>query len=50
MPLQSVLPEAIVLREMQQMLEESTQQHYGVMTHALEKWQQANVSQFLQRH
>ncbi|WP_252120399.1 Rha family phage regulatory protein [Symbiopectobacterium purcellii] len=42
--------EAIVLGEMQHMLEESTQQHYGVMTHALEKWQQANVSQFLQRH
>lgn len=42
--------EAIVLSEMQHMLEESTQQHYGVMTHALEKWQQANVSQFLQRH
>ncbi|WP_440866622.1 Rha family transcriptional regulator [Symbiopectobacterium purcellii] len=42
--------EAIVLGEMQQMLEESTQQHYGVMTHALEKWQQANVNQFLQRH
>ncbi|WP_440863982.1 hypothetical protein [Symbiopectobacterium purcellii] len=40
----------IVLGEMQRMLEESTQQHYGVMTHALEKWQQANVSQFLQRH
>ncbi|OIV47462.1 antirepressor [Sodalis sp. TME1] len=42
--------EAIVLGEMQRMLEESTQQHYGVMTHALEKWQQANVNQFLQRH
>ncbi|OIV46936.1 Rha family transcriptional regulator [Sodalis sp. TME1] len=42
--------EAIVLGEMQRMLEESTQQHYGVITHALEKWQQANVSQFLQRH
>ncbi|MGX8939480.1 BRO-N domain-containing protein [Symbiopectobacterium sp. Eva_TO] len=42
--------EAIVLAEMQRMLEESTQQHYCVMTHALEKWQQANVSQFLQRH
>ncbi|CAK8736829.1 hypothetical protein SODG_000542 [Sodalis praecaptivus] len=42
--------EAIVLGEMQRMLEESTQEHYGVMTHALEKWQQANVSQFLQRH
>ncbi len=42
--------EAIVLAEMQRMLEESTQQHYGVMTHALEKWQQANVNQFLQRH
>lgn len=42
--------EAIVLAEMQRMLEESTQEHYGVMTHALEKWQQANVNQFLQRH
>ncbi|WP_406706935.1 Bro-N domain-containing protein [Sodalis sp.] len=42
--------EAIVLGKMQRMLEESTQQHYGVMTHALEKWQQANVNQFLQRH
>lgn len=42
--------EAIVLGEMQQMFEETTQQHYGVMTHALEKWQQANVNQFLQRH
>ncbi|MEN3257502.1 Bro-N domain-containing protein [Sodalis endosymbiont of Spalangia cameroni] len=42
--------EAIVLGEMQRMLEESTQEHYSVMTNALEKWQQANVSQFLQRH
>ncbi|CAJ0996733.1 hypothetical protein SODG_007494 [Sodalis praecaptivus] len=40
----------LVLGEMQRMIEDSSQQHSNVMSHALTKWQQANVSQFLQRH
>lgn len=38
-----------VLREMQQLLEASTQEHNSVMTHSLEKWQQANVNNLLRR-
>ncbi|CRL44785.1 Phage regulatory protein Rha (Phage_pRha) [Sodalis glossinidius str. 'morsitans'] len=40
----------LVLGEMQWMIEDSSQQHSSVMSQALTKWQQANVSQFLQRH
>lgn len=40
----------LVLGEMQRMIEDSSQQHSSVMSQALTKWQQANVSQFLQRH
>ncbi|BAE74208.1 hypothetical phage protein [Sodalis glossinidius str. 'morsitans'] len=40
----------LVLGEMQWMIENSSQQHSSVMSQALTKWQQANVSQFLQRH
>ncbi|MFS1582572.1 MAG: hypothetical protein ACL7AY_06705 [Candidatus Arsenophonus phytopathogenicus] len=39
-----------VLREMQQLLEASTHEHDSVMTQSLERWQQANVNRFLQRH
>lgn len=38
-----------VLRDMQQLLEASTHEHDSVMTHSLEKWQQAKVNHFLQR-
>ncbi|PAV02134.1 hypothetical protein CBG25_12625 [Arsenophonus sp. ENCA] len=37
------------LREMQQLLEASTHEHNSVMTHSLEKWQQANVNNLLRR-
>ncbi|BAE74014.1 hypothetical phage protein [Sodalis glossinidius str. 'morsitans'] len=40
----------LVLGEMQRMIEDSSQQQSNVMSQALTKWQQANVSQFLQRH